>query len=200
MKKLIIIALAIFLAGFVITATTVWSDFTPNLRLRGATLSSLSSDLLISNMDNPQPTQYQAFGELKGAQNIVPGGEEFSEFFWVWNKNSESPVRLLGRFISGDGDWAKLAPLIEVQIAPIGKQLTAPWITLSQLVQFQTEITQALAPNEQKKIVVRYRMVVRYPLDPDASGPLEQGQYLGAEVQNLTSSGIGLELTALHNQ
>jgi hypothetical protein len=200
MKKMIAIALVIFLVGFVLTATRVWSTFTPNLQLRGATLSSLSSDLLLSNVETPALHQYQAFGELKGAQSIIPGGQEFSEFFWVWNKNQEVPLQLFGKFLSGNGDWAKLAPLIEVQITPSDKQFTAPWFPLSQLAENRTEIIQNFGSNEQKKIVVNYRMVTRYPFDPDGSGPLDQGDYLGAEIQNLTSSGIGLELSALRIQ
>lgn len=199
MKTFVVVAICVFLIGLMVTATRVWSDFVPYLHLRGATLSSLSSDLLISNEMAPSPEMYKASGELKGAQNIVPGGEEFEEFFWVWNTNSHRSLRLLARFVPGDGDWEKLAPLIEVQITPSNGMATAPWLTLSELAQNQHTVLTQLPSREQEKILVRYRMVSLYPLDPDGNGPILPGDLLGAEVQNLTTSRVGLELSTLQN-
>jgi hypothetical protein len=195
MKKMIAIAVAIFLVGFVITATEVMSQFVPNLHLRGATLSSVSSDLLLSNLETPPLDQYQAFGELKGAQNLIPGGEETGEFFWVWNKNQSSAVRLIGKFLPGDGDWDKLAPLIEVKVTTQDQESFADWVPLAQLASSQTEIMSRLNADENKKIVVRYRMITQYPSDPDGDGPLSAGDFLGSEIQNLTTSSVGLELS-----
>ncbi len=196
MKKIWLVGgLVVGLLLLLLASAQVASFSIPKLRLRGATLTSLSSDLLISNEVQPSLEDYRSYGELRGAQDLVPGSEGSSEFFWIRNNNEESDVSVLARFVPGNQDWEKLAPLIEVRLEPEQANPT-DWTSLSQLTDNPTQILSFLAKNDYRRLVVRYRMVSEYAQDPDGDGPLLQGEVLGSEILNLTTSGVGLELSS----
>lgn len=146
--------------------------FTDQASLTGSSMTTGSTDLLISNSQNPTSTTYEE-SRPGFAVHLVPG-ESMEKFFLLKNVSS-GPVTLgttlLSNLINTPSD---LASALTVEVVPVnadGEAIEAPVSsTLLGLSQSQMTLAGTIEPNSTQRYRLRYTLAASYSAQAQAGG------------------------------
>lgn len=182
-KRTFFVACLALASAWLLTGSAVSAAFFAQASAGGMVFRSLSVDLEVSNSASwEEPAQFFSEVSLHGADDLIPGGPIRSEVFWVKNV-SKSPrtLRVFGQLL-GNANPSLLDDLLEIRVISENSPL-ASWQSLRQWAEVGGPFENGdLLEGQARRFQLEYRLLPRYPSDPDGDGPRQASDIVGDEV------------------
>ncbi|MCD8506695.1 hypothetical protein LRY58_00050 [Candidatus Woesebacteria bacterium] len=191
MKKIRSLVVGALLVGlYTMMGTAAYALVQPEVGASVFTFTTAQLNILIGTSSGGPFAQELV---LPATEMLLSNDEEHIIDFWVKNASSNGiSYALTGQLSEGDQDWDVLKKAIQVKMSNLSEETR--WYTLEEAV-VESIPFPGLLENGARRYQFIYRLPAQYPVDPDGSGPLHEGDPIGEELEQKITNGIYFLIT-----